>query len=298
MPAFTISTEPDAMNIFLVFQSSLIFTAAGFLSLFTGLECQAQDTELVTKMQSWIRKEGTDVLSPEYKKIIDAEFRLKDWLNVAHELQQQADRRDRIQHERAARIQQIKAVSQERPEGPPRGRHPDPREQEHDGDRPESLRGQHSETRSPEGAIEADQQRIQALVESADRVARAGLPDVAHELRQRAERLEREVAAKRELLERLRDNNRRAETPLLRHENKPSNPPIHELHEQLGQLRHDMHKLSEQMEHLTNLIEKRNKQGKRRHPREDMDDQDEDHKDRKDYGDDHEREGREDNDND
>ena len=279
------------MNIFRVFQSSLIFTAAGFLSLFTGLECQAQDPELkendVRKMQSWLRSEGTEVLSPEYKKIIDADFRLEDWLDVAHELQQHTDRRDRIQQERTARIQQIKAVSQERPEGQPRGRHPDPREQERDDARPEPLRAQHSERRGPEGAIEADHQRIQALTESAERIARAGLPDVAHELRQRAERLEREVSAKRELMERLRDNNRHPEMPQLRRGNEFANPPIHELHEQMGQLRRDMHQLSEQMKHLTNLIEKRNKRGKHRDHREEMDDDDdEEHQGRDDDDDD------------
>ena len=60
---------------------------------------------------------------------------------------------------------------------------------------------QRPEAHSPEGLFAEDRKRIASLTESAERIAQAGLPDVAHGLRERAGQLERELAQKQERMQ-------------------------------------------------------------------------------------------------
>ena len=70
----------------------------------------------------------------------------------------------------------------------------------------------HPEPHGPEGAFEEDRRRIQALTESAQRLAQAGLPDLAHGLRERAEQIERELAEKQERMQ--QEERQRAEAKM------------------------------------------------------------------------------------
>ena len=138
----------------------------------------------------------------------------------------------------------------------------------------------HPEVHNPEGPFAEDRRRIAALIESAERILQAGLPDVAHGLRERAGQLERELGEKQARMQReerertelaMRDRqqhqNQQRQNQQLRHETDqrrdgiaPSGQatqPLRELHEQIEQLRRDMHKLSEQMADLTHLIQQR-----------------------------------------
>ena len=137
----------------------------------------------------------------------------------------------------------------------------------------------HPEANSPAGPFAEDRKRIAALTESAERITQAGLPDVAHGLRERAGQLERELAEKQERMqqeERKRmesamrerqEHARQQPQRLMEHRREGIDrgdhptPPLRELHEQMEQLRHDMHKLSEQMADLTRLSSGRHNPG-------------------------------------
>lgn len=175
----------------------------------------------------------------------------------------------------------------------------------------------HPEAHSPEGAFAEDRKRIASLTESAERIAQAGLPDVAHGLRERAGQLERELAEKQE---RVREEERQRTESAMRERQEQSRqqaqrqqpkrlmeqrlmgqrregieielaghpaPQLRELHEQMEQVRRDIHKLSEQMAVLTELIQQQhNRRNNRGHHEADgdegemEDDDDEDHKER------------------
>lgn len=133
----------------------------------------------------------------------------------------------------------------------------------------------HPEVHNPEGPFAEDRRRIAALIESAERILQAGLPDVAHGLRERAGQLERELGEKQARMQREeRERTELAMRERRQHQNQQSQhqtdqrrdgiapsgqatPPLRELHEQIEQLRRDMHKLSEQMADLTHLIQQR-----------------------------------------
>ena len=193
------------------------------------------------------------------------------------------------------------------------------------GGHPEMHRNQsppvhHPEGRSPEGPFAEDRKRIAALTESAERIAQAGLPDVAHGLRERARQLERELAEQQERMQ--QEEHKRMESAMRERQEQahrqpqrlmqqrregierggiPS-PPLREVHEQLEQLRGDMHKLSEQMADLTRLIRQHhNPETDRSHHGEmdddgDGDDEDDDDEDDDDEDDDDEDDDDEDND--
>ena len=156
---------------------------------------------------------------------------------------------------------------------------------------------QHPEAHSPEGPFAEDRLRIAALTESAERITKAGLPDVAHGLRERAGQLERELAEKQERmqqeerkrtesamqerLEQRRQQPQRQQPQRLMEERREgfeielgdhATPPLRELHGQLEQVRRDMHKLSEQMAVLTRLIQQHHNPKNDRGHHEDMDD--------------------------
>jgi hypothetical protein len=182
----------------------------------------------------------------------------------------------------------------------------------HPGQKPQI---QHPEAHTPEGLFAEDRKRIASLTESAERIAQAGLPDVAHGLRERAEQLERELAEKqarvqheerqrtesamRERQEQARQQPQRQQPRRLMEQRLMGQrregieielaghptPQSRELHEQMEQLRRDMHKLSEQMTDLTRLIQQhhnpRNDRGRHDEDGDDegeMDEDDEDHK--------------------
>ena len=146
------------------------------------------------------------------------------------------------------------------------------------------------EVHSPEGQFAEDRRRIAALNESAERITQAGLPDVAHGLRERAGQLERELAEKQKRMQ--QEERKRMESAMRERQaqtrqqpqrlmeqrregvergDQPT-PPLRELHEQLEQVRRDMHKLSEQMAVLTRLIQQHHNPGHDRGHHGDMDD--------------------------
>ena len=173
----------------------------------------------------------------------------------------------------------------------------------------------HPEADSNNGQFAEDRRRIVALIESAERITQAGLPDVAHGLRERAEQLERELAEKQERMQQeerqrtesaMRERQEQARQQSQRHEQARQQPqrlmehrreeiergespapPLRELHEQMEQLRHDMHKLSEQMADLTRLSSERHNPGNDGGRHDDMDDE-EDGDDEEDSDDDEE----------
>ena len=161
----------------------------------------------------------------------------------------------------------------------------------------------HPEANSPAGPFAEDRKRIAALTESAERITQAGLPDVAHGLRERAGQLERELAEKQERMQQEERKRMESELREQRGQIRPQTqhlmehrregieielvghptPALRELHEQMEQLRHDMHKLSEQMADLTRLSSKRHNP-KNDADDEDADDEDGDDDDRKERG--------------
>ncbi|MEJ7596145.1 MAG: hypothetical protein WKF77_31945, partial [Planctomycetaceae bacterium] len=163
------------------------------------------------------------------------------------------------------------------------------------GGRPELHPGQgpqirHTEAHGPEGPFAEDRRRIAALTESAERITQAGLPDVAHGLRERAGQLEKELAEKqarmrqeeqkraeaemRELQEQVRQHPQRLMEQRREGIERGDHaaPPLRELHEQMEKLRRDMHKLSEQMADLTRLIQQHHNPRTDRGHHEDMED--------------------------
>jgi len=162
----------------------------------------------------------------------------------------------------------------------------------------------HSEADSNNGQFAEDRRRIVALVESAERITQAGLPDVAHGLLERAEQFERELAEKQERMQQearnrmesaMRERQEHARQQSQRHEHARQQPQrlmehrreeiergespapaLRELHEQMEQLRHDMHKLSEQMADLTRLSSERHNPGNDGGHHGDLDGDDED----------------------
>ena len=88
------------------------------------------------------------------------------------------------------------------------------------GTRSEMHQGQgpqirHLEAHGPEGPFAEDRRRIAALTESAERIARAGLPDVARGLRERAGEIERELVEKHERMQ--QEDHRRAQAEVREH---------------------------------------------------------------------------------
>ena len=161
----------------------------------------------------------------------------------------------------------------------------------------------HPELHDPEGPFAEDRKRIAALTDAAERITQAGMPDVAHGLRERAEQLERELAEKQERMQ--QEERKRIESAMrerqehARQQPQPHQPqrlmeqrlmeqrregiergdqptaPLRELHEQLEQIRRDMHKLSEQMTDLTRLIQQHhNPRNDRSHHEEDSHEED------------------------
>lgn len=210
---------------------------------------------------------------------------------------------------------------QQRPEGSPKPTPPTPRLGErpmgdrpgfkppmlmmqghmlqHNGPRPQIHR---LEMHQPEGLIAEDQKRIAALSESAERLAQAGMPDVAHGLRERAGQIKKELAEKQEriqheereraqahmreqqeharqqqdrMAEQRRDSAERDDRPAL---------PLRELQEQLEHLKREVHSINEKVSHLTEMIEHHHRAQERRGHHEEMDD-DDDHEDEDDDGD-------------
>ena len=156
--------------------------------------------------------------------------------------------------------------------------------------RPELHPGQlpkihQSDAQGPDGPFAEDRRRIAALTESAERIAQAGLPDVAQGLRERAGQLERELAEKQERMQ--QEERQRTESAMPERQEQrragiergdDPTPPLRELHEQMEQVRRDMHKLSEQMADLTRLIQQhhnpRTDRGRHEEMDEDGDDED------------------------
>ncbi len=151
----------------------------------------------------------------------------------------------------------------------------------------------------PEGAFSEDLKRIAALGESAERLAQAGMPDIAHELRERAGHLKKELAEKHERIQReererqmakmreqeeqARQQNERMTEQRRDSAERDDRPalPIRELHEQLEQLRREVHSINEKVSHLTEMMEHQHGAQERRGHHEEMDDDDDQQEDRK-----------------
>lgn len=126
-----------------------------------------------------------------------------------------------------------------------------------------------------DGPFAEDRKRIAALTESADLIAREGLPDVAHGLRERAQHLQRELGEKQKRMEQearqraeaqIHERRERARTEEgLNHDQaerraqvgcgEHHEPALKEIHEQLNKLGHEMRELNEKMERLTEMLE-------------------------------------------
>ena len=154
----------------------------------------------------------------------------------------------------------------------------------------QGLQLHHPQVHGLEGAFAEDRRRIAALTESAERIAQAGLPEVAQGLRERAGQLERELAEKQERMQ--QEERQRTESAMPERQEQrragiergdDPTPPLRELHEQMEQLRRDMHKLSEQIADLTSLIQQhhnpRTDRGRHEEMDEDGDDEDGDDED-------------------
>lgn len=87
---------------------------------------------------------------------------------------------------------------------------------------------------------QAAQIRIRTLLEAAEQVQRAGLPDLAHELRQRAEHAEREFQAMQH------------QQSSGRHE---SDEALRELSEQMEQMRNEVRELHRKLDRLMELVQ-------------------------------------------
>ena len=201
---------------------------------------------------------------------------------------------------------------QQRPEGSPKPTPPSPRPGERPmGDRPGfkppmlMMQGhmlQHNgpgpqihrlEVHRSEGPFANDKQRIAALTESAERLAQAGMPDVAHGLRERAGQIKKELAEKQKriqheereraqakmreqqdqarhqqerMAEQRRDSAERDDRPAL---------PLRELQEQLEHLRREVHSIHEKVSRLTEMIEHHHRARELRGHHEEMEDDDE-----------------------
>jgi len=150
----------------------------------------------------------------------------------------------------------------------------------------------HPEMHQPDGPFADDMKRIAALSESAERLAQAGMPDVAHGLRERAGQIKKELAEKQERIQ--REERERAQAKMreqqeqARHQqermaenrrdsaDRDDRPalPIRELHEQLEQLRRELHSINEKVSHLTEMIEHHHRAQERRGHHEEMDNDD------------------------
>jgi len=166
----------------------------------------------------------------------------------------------------------------------------------------------------PEGRFAEEKKRIDALSESAERLAHAGMPDVAQALRERAGQIKKEVAEKQERIQheereraqaqmreqqeharQQRERNVEQRRESAEHDDRPA-LPLRELHEQLEQLRREVHSINEKVSHLTEMIEHHHRAQERREPREEMDDEEDDQED--DNTDDDDREVKQDRDRD
>ena len=143
-----------------------------------------------------------------------------------------------------------------------------------------------ADSKIPPNKVAGPQLRqLEALKESAVRLQRAGLPELAQELRGRADHLEREIKEKHERMEQQRQRAEAEMRERTRHrqfEQRPQGmgrgshpaPPMQELHEQLEALRHEMHSIDKKVTHLTELIETHHRTAGRRGHHQDMDDDD------------------------
>ncbi len=146
----------------------------------------------------------------------------------------------------------------------------------------------------PEGPFAEDLKRIAALGESAERLAQAGMPDIAQGLRERAGQTKKELAEKQErtkseererTLAKMREQQEQARHQLERlaeqrresaeREDRPA-LPLRELHEQLEQLRREVHSINEKVSHLTEMIEHHHRAQEPQGHHEEMDDNDDD----------------------
>lgn len=159
------------------------------------------------------------------------------------------------------------------------------------GPRPQMHR---PDVHEPEGRFADEKKRIAALTESAERLAQAGMPDVAHGLRERAGQIKQELAEKQERIQheereraqaQMREQQEHARQQRERmaeqrresavHDDHPA-LPLRELHEQLEQLRREVHSINEKVSHLTEMIEHHHRAQERQSPREEMKDDDRD----------------------
>ena len=181
------------------------------------------------------------------------------------------------------------------------------RMQEHQGPGPQIHR---PEMHQPAGPFAEDQKRIAVLMESAERLSHAGLPDAAHGLMERAGQIKREVAEKQERIRhedleraqaKMREQKEQAQHQKermteQRHDSAESDDrpalPLHGLHEQLEQLRREVHSINEKVSHLIEMIEHHHQAQQGAGHREEMDDDDRDEDD-----DDHEKDDRDRDDN-
>ena len=145
-----------------------------------------------------------------------------------------------------------------------------------------------------EGRFADEKKRIAALSESAERLAQAGMPDVAQGLRERAGQIKKELAEKQERIQHeereraqaeMRDQQEHARQQrermaeqrreLAEHDGHPA-LPLRELHEKLEQLQREVHSINEKVSHLTEMIEHHHRAQERQSPREEMEDDDRD----------------------
>lgn len=136
------------------------------------------------------------------------------------------------------------------------------------------------------GPFAEDLNRITALKESAERLAQAGLPDVAHGLREQAGQVEREMAEKQERMKREERERAQVQTRAGNEHADRSVMPMRELHQQMQQLQREMHKVSERLGHLTEMIERlHDSHGDRYRHHQDIDDDDDDDHEENDHDD-------------
>ena len=293
-----------------VMRRSLLVMSVGVVLLTFGDRCVSQDAEHkeneLRHIQILLGAEKLDVVSPALKGAEPGQT-ITPMLPPGTESLSELHAPDHPGHPRAGL-----SFSGPPPAGPSGFGHPnfrppgfgppalrmEGRVEMHPGQGPQI---QHPEAHSPEGLFAEDRKRIASLTESAERIAQAGLPDVAHGLRERAGQLERELAQKQERMQQERMQQERMQQERMQQEQRQktesamrerqaqarqqpqphqpqrfmeqrregieielgnhSTPPLRELHEQMEHLRRDMHKLSEQMTDLTRLIQQHHNSG-------------------------------------
>jgi len=110
--------------------------------------------------------------------------------------------------------------------------------------------------------------QIRALHEAAERLQNSGLKEMAHELRQRAEKMEKEFIVHREQMERAQQEMIAQKEQLERERREseldPQNPErrLHELSEQVESLQRSVKELSEKMNHILELLHQQQAQAK------------------------------------